>query len=159
MAKQAGADDLAVLNPPEIKLTLAGINVVCREYGFVEELELRSISQPFIDDLIVLIGRAEMISVRDTEALVIKHISAVKVMIARSVDQPVEWVNKLNKADGKTLMDGWWSANGPFFMRCATDYARSAVVTQRLVDGLTFMQRSLQAGTKQSTSENTPTDK
>ena len=152
-------EDLAVLNPPELKDTIAGREIVCREYGFIEELELRPISQPFIDDL-MLVMRDTEITQRDIDLLVAKHLSAVQKMVAVSagIDEP--FIAGLKPQDGKRLLAMWWSANGPFFVTCATDYLLSAQVTKKvrkqMVDGLMSGQPLSPTDTTQTESDTTP---
>lgn len=150
-----GKDDLAIMFPPEFYVMVGNEKVVLREYGFIEEMELRPHSQPFINDLMVLIGGAE-VTIAAVDSLVVKHIQSVQVMIAASADKPVEWLRGLSKADGAKVYSAWWAANGPFFVRCATECLRSDLVTKALA-GLMLPQRSLPTTTAPSELENTPT--
>lgn len=152
-----GKDDLTVMFPPECFVMVGTEKVVLREYGFIEEMELRPHSQPFINDLMLLIGGVD-VTLAAVDALVVKHIQSVQVMIAASADKTVEWLRGLNKEDGAQVYRAWWEANGPFFMRCATECLRSELVTKALA-GLTLPQRSSPADTNQIELENTPTAK
>lgn len=156
----APTDDLAVMHPPVIKDTLGGREVTCREYGFIEELELRSISQPFIDDLMDVMSRTE-VSQRDIDLLVAKHLGAVQQMVAKSADVDLVFIESLSPKDGRQLLAMWWSANGPFFITCATDYLLSDLVAQKVrtaaADGLMSGQPSSPQDTTQTESVATPT--
>lgn len=161
MIQQSPADDLAILNPPAIKLTLAGVDVVCREYGFIEELKLRNISQPFIDDLMLLLINSDAnsgdIDVREMDAVLAKHFDAIGVLMAHAINQPVEFVNALNIADGNLLLNAWWSANGPFFTRCVLTYVRSVKAKSQKAAGQMCTQPLSPTGTAPNESANIPT--
>lgn len=129
--KQSPSDDLAVLNPPVITEIIGGRHVTCREYGFIEELEMRSISQPFIDDLMEVMRNTE-VSQRDIDLLIAKHLGAVQQMVARSADIDLGFIQSLSPKDGRLLLSMWWGANGPFFITCATDYLLSELVAQKI---------------------------
>lgn len=123
--KSTSADDLSILKPAVCKGVVAGKEITCREYGFIEELELRSVSQPFIDDLYESIKSNEKMTKRKDDILIAKHIHAIQVLVAKSADVEVEWVRSLNRIEGQKLFILWWNANGPFFIGCASDYLRS----------------------------------
>lgn len=151
--------DLAILNPPVISDTVGGRQVTCREYGFIEELELRAVSQPFIDDLMQALKTTE-VAQRDIDLLVAKHHAAVQQMVAKSADVDLAFLQGLKPTEGRKLIAMWWSANGPFFITCATDYVLSDLVAQkvkaRMVDGLMSGLPSSPTDTPQPGSEATP---
>lgn len=129
-AAKSGADDLTALNPKICTGTISGKTITCREYGFIEELELRYLSQPFIDDLCESIKSSEKNTKRGDDLLVAKHIHAIQTLVAKSADVEVDWVRSLNRSEGQKLFNLWWSANGPFFIGCATDYLRSQLLAK-----------------------------
>lgn len=162
MSQRDGTDpqaDLAVLNPPAITDTIGGREVTCREYGFIEELTLRPYSQPFIDDLVETL-RGKDVSQREIDVLVVKHLDAVQVLVAQSADVTVAFIRTLNTRDGHRLLAMWWSANGPFFVRCAMDYALSQLVGEKvktqMAAGQTFTPPSLPTGTHPTPSAGIP---
>jgi hypothetical protein len=151
-----GKDDLAIIHPKEFSVTIRGEKIVLHEYGFFEDLELRPYSQPFINDLIGLI-QGEEIELNATEDLLIKHVKSVQTMIAASASKSVDWVRSLDRKEGSLIYNAWWGANGPFFVRCASDSLRSDLVN-KTVAGLMYGQPSSPTGTTKSESVNTPTD-
>lgn len=152
-----GKDDLAVMFPREFHVTVNGENVHLHEYGWVEEQELRQHSQPFINDLMVLFSGTDA-TMENVDALVSKHIKAIQTMIAVSASKSVDWVRGLNKTDGDAVYRAWWSANGPFFVSCATESLRSELM-EKARAGLMLLQRSSQTTTPRSELQNTPTGK
>ena len=151
-----GTDDLAILHPKEQFAVVQGEKVVLREFTFFEDYELREHSQPFIDDLMVLFGNPNA-NFASVDALVAKHIKAVQTMIATSCGKPLQWVRNLSRHDGRAVYDAWWAANGPFFVRCATECLRSDLIAKALA-GLMYGQRSEPTTTATMKSSATPTD-
>ena len=152
---KSGADDLSILHPNRTAV-IAGKKITCREYGFIEELELRVHSQPFIDDLLQLLSSGEEITPQKNDLLFAQHIGALQQLIAQSADVDLAFVRGLNKTEGRKLMDCWWGANGPFFIQCATDYwvrnlrAEANKVQKATAAGVTSTHSSLPTATTQS---------
>lgn len=152
-----GADDFAVLNP-ERSAVIAGREITCREYAFVEELELRHITQPIIDGLQGMI-EATGINDRDIELLVSKNMASAITLITISAGVTEEFVRGLNQADGKNLFVLWWSVVGPFFLRCAIDNAKQTIYQKMLLTpaGQTSTQPSSPTATASDESGTTAT--
>lgn len=141
-----GADDLQILHPEKTR-TIAGVTITCREYAFIEELELRPLTQPIIDGMIDLLNSKDF-SDRELDLLIAKNIKAVQQLMAISAGIDVEFVRSLNQADGRMLYALWWSVCGPFFVTCAKDYvvskrmaaAQRLILAKKMADGQTSMQ-------------------
>lgn len=124
-----GEQDLDVLHP-ERAINIAGRQIVVREYGFVEGLRLRPLTQPILDALY------QTITARDTPPELESIIGVLAdcstelvslMAIAADVDEC--WVAGLGQDDGYLLMMVWWNVNGPFFIRRVVnrEVARRAV--------------------------------
>lgn len=113
-----GADDLEVLHP-EREVTIAGRQLVVREYGFVEGLKLRPLYAPLIETLKPVLAEGELPDLEQILGLLVQHADALPPLMATACDQPVEWVASLGHEDGHNLMLVWWGVLGPFFVRSA----------------------------------------
>jgi hypothetical protein len=159
-----GADDLQILHP-EKTAVIAGTEITCREYAFIEELELRPLTQPIIDGMIDLLNSKDF-SDRELDLLIANNIKAAQQLMAISAGVEVEFVRSLNQADGRQLYALWWGVCGPFFVTCAKDYvvskrmaaAQRLILAKKMADGQTSMQPLSHTGTIPAESEATLTD-
>ena len=137
-----GEDDLNVLHP-EQSFKLAGRDIVVREYGFIEGLRLRPLTQPIIDALYELIpNQGTAPELEDILGVLAVHDEALVELMSVAADVEVEWIEQLNQDDGYTLMMAFWSANGPFFIRRVFNRRVAQIAVENLRDGLTFTERS-----------------
>ncbi|ATG73682.1 hypothetical protein AN401_07265 [Zobellella denitrificans] len=108
--------DLEILHP-ERPVTIAGRELVLREYGFVEGLRLRSQMQPFLDDLFRLMQMESEPEVDQVLGLIGDHVDQVVAWAAQAAGVTPQWVAGLPPAEGETLLIVWWEVNSPFFVR------------------------------------------
>lgn len=127
---EEGRDDVSVMHP-DITLTIAGCEIMVREYGFVEGLAVRRYMKPFTDALEQSFGRGEAM-LDDILDLVADHWEIVQRAIAASAQVEVDWIGQLNDRDGDLLMQGWWNACGPFFIRRIVRRAVERIEAARL---------------------------
>lgn len=113
-----GDDDLEVLHPQR-QVTIAERQLVVREYGFVEGLQLRPLYAPLIEALKPVMAEDELPDLEGILDLLAEHADRLPRLIAAACDQPVEWVIGLGHENGHSLMLVWWGVNGPFFLRSA----------------------------------------
>jgi len=115
------ADDVDVLMP-DMDVQIGDERVTVREYRFREGLQVAARAQDFLRDL----GRmflqedgspVDSVDLDDLQTLFGLHEDEVTWMIAKSIDKPPSWLDKLNDEDGLALMHVWWSVNQPFFTR------------------------------------------
>lgn len=126
-AAEPGADDLEILHP-EREVTIAGRRLVVREYGFIEGLRLLPLADPLIEDLRAHLEEGHPWSVQAVHALLGRHAETVAQLMAVAADVEPEWIDRhARHAAGTELMFWWWTVNGPFYMRCATDRAKAAM--------------------------------
>lgn len=126
-AAEPGADDLEILHP-EREVTIAGRRLVVREYGFIEGLRLLPLADPLIEDLRAHLEDGQPWGVQAVHAMLGRHAEAVVQLVAMAADVEPEWIDSLDQDAGTALMFWWWTVNGPFYMRCATDRAKAAMV-------------------------------
>lgn len=130
-ARKPVADDLAVLHPDR-EITIAGRPLVVREYGFVEGLRLRAVSEPFLAALYAAAkDDGQIPGFVGIEAVLADHAECVVQLVAASARVESEWIMGLSDEDGYRLMQEWWLATGPFFIRrlvqrLAIDQAKAA---------------------------------
>ena len=136
----AGADDLQVLHP-ERRATIAGRDVVVREYGFIEGLALRPLAQPLLDDLYAQITSG-MPDLEQILVLLGRHHAIVQELVAKAADVEPEWLDTLNQDEGYLLLMLWWGANGPFYVRSAVQRAVAHRTAEALRAGQTSTQPS-----------------
>ncbi|ARU87121.1 DUF6631 family protein [Pseudomonas sp. M30-35] len=116
-----GADDLQVLHP-NLAADLNGRQVMVREYGFVEGLQLQAELQPFLNGLYELAQAGTTPSLDEILVLIGRHTDIVMGAMAISADVTVDELKGLkSQIEGRTLLMKWWTANGPFFWRCVHD--------------------------------------
>lgn len=128
-----GDQDLAILNPQQT-ITIAGRTITVREYGFVEGLHLRPLTQPILDALYELFANSGTPpELEDILAVLAAHAEALVTLMSRAADVDECWVAGLGQDDGYALTMVWWSVNGPFFIRRVFDRkaARRAVENLR----------------------------
>lgn len=112
---EEGRDDLAVLHP-ELEITVAGRDLVVREYGLVDGLRLRAQLRPFTAALQAQFERGGAL-VEDVMDLIAEHWDSLRGAVAQSAGVEAEWIDGLGDADGDLLLNAWWGVCGPFFVR------------------------------------------
>lgn len=116
--EEQGANDLEVLHPNR-SATIAGREVVVREYGFVEGMKMLGMLEPFLADLKQLMVDDQPLTVAAVTGLLGQHMDVITDAVAVAADVEVEWLVGLSQDDGYHLMMLWWTANGPFYIRTA----------------------------------------
>lgn len=120
-AAAEGADDLQVLHP-NLVAELNGRQVVVREYGFIEGLQLQAELQPFLDGLYEMAKGGTLVPLHEIVGLLGRHSALIGRAIAIAADvEPQEVLELKDQQQGHTLLMKWWIANGPFFWRCVRD--------------------------------------
>lgn len=107
-------DDLSVLLSTR-NITIAGRGLVIREYNLMDMLQLGDKLDAFTHSLAEVMDNPWP-PVEEVEAVLRKHAGDIPELIARTVDQPIQWVALLPASDGQTLIDWWWTQNRRFFM-------------------------------------------
>ena len=114
-----GAEDLSVINPDRT-IIIAGRDVVMREYGFFESLELLPLLEPILVDLEEQAkAGAPWPGIEAVPSFLGNHFSVLVHMIAKAASVDMEWMRGLGADDGYELVWWWWIVNGPFCKRCA----------------------------------------
>lgn len=119
-ASTPGADDLQVLHPNQT-VTIAGRTITVREYGFIEGLGLRPLVQPLLDALHESLAAGQTPDLEHIILTLARNATALRELIAVAADVEPEWIDGLNQSDGHLLLMLWWTANGPFYVRCVFD--------------------------------------
>lgn len=125
----AGADDLQILHP-EVRVQVAGREVVVREYGFIEGLRLRPTVQPLLDDLYALM-KGRSLELEQIIVVLGKHADLVAKLISIAADVDGDFLNSLTQRDGQLLMMAWWSVNGPFYLSALVDRAAAEQLAEQ----------------------------
>jgi hypothetical protein len=160
-AVDEGNDDLEVLNPNR-EITIAGIKVTIREYGFVEGLGVRARSSNFLNDLLAALSSTHQVVLEEIVTLIEHHSETLLPEIALAANVDMEFIERISEREGETLILAWWVVNGPFFLARAVRMNRAALskaatVTARA--GQTSTPNSSPVDTAQSESLTTPSDK
>ena len=107
-------DELSVLLSTR-DITIAGRAMVIREYTLTDMLHLGAPLDALTHSLADAM-KTPWPAIEEIEAVLRKHASDMPELMARSVDQPVQWVAQLPASDGQNLIDWWWTQNRRFFM-------------------------------------------
>ncbi|WP_074919334.1 DUF6631 family protein [Ectopseudomonas toyotomiensis] len=118
--EEQGANDLEVLHPNR-SATIAEREVVVREYGFVEGMQMLAMLEPLLVDLQDMMANTKPLDFHSSSTLFAKHMEIITYAIAVSADVEVEWLGQLNQEDGYHLLMLWWGVNGPFYIRTVRD--------------------------------------
>jgi|GEM_PF-398380 len=153
-----GAEDLEILHPERI-VTIGGRTLTVREYSFVEGLRLRPLYQPLLDALYETMQHGEVPRTDEVQAILAEHLDATLQLIAVAADTDVDYVSSLNLRDGNQLLDAWWGANGPFFLRNVFDRMMHQKILQKARAGQTPTNSSSSTDTTRSESATTPSGK
>ncbi len=138
--EEQGANDLEVLHPNR-SATIAGREVVVREYGFVEGMKMLGMLEPFLADLKQLMEDDQPLTVAACSVLFSQHMDVITEAVAVAADVDVEWLAELSQDDGYHLIMLWWTANGPFYIRTARNRIfADRVERARATVGQTFTQ-------------------
>lgn len=125
---KAGADDLATMHP-DVTLTIGDRTITFREYGHIEGLQLRPHMVAFAHDLDALVrGAKSELLFQDIFDVAGLHVPAVQLAMAQSMAEPgkpasqadMDWLASLDGPIGEEVMEAWWIACGPFFLRQVT---------------------------------------
>lgn len=153
-AKTEGEGDLAILHP-ERHASIAGVDVLMREYSFAESLRHNALVVALSD---AMTGVALSGDFNDLDSL--RHAfgdnsEILLRLIAIACDQPLAWVEGLGALDGEQLFLLWWAVNADFFLRRVLLSVQLRKV--RELDGLMSNAPSLPPDTTPGSSATTPT--
>lgn len=150
--------DLEVLHPEQV-VKIGERTVTVREYGFVEGMRLYPLYDPFLQELYDLMKQGEVPSAAVVQGVLASHMDEVIALVAKASDLEEDEVKKLPMRDGQKLMDAWWVANGPFFLRSVMNRVMEERVREKVRAGRTSTNSSLSTDTTRTGSANTPGDK
>ncbi len=119
-ATKKAADDMSVLQPDR-RITVAGRDLVMREYGFFDSLELLPLLEPILQDLEEQVkDGAPWPGFDSVPSFLGNHAKVLVHLIAQAASVDLEWMRGLTADQGYELVWWWWIVNGPFCKRCAT---------------------------------------
>jgi hypothetical protein len=113
-ADSSAAEQLGVLNPT-LAITIAGRDIVVREYEFFDGLEVAQQAEAFIADMhrSCKQGGLRYTKVRRLFGV---HRDVVTRIAARAAQVEIDWVRGLKGADAETFLSAWFSVNAGFFV-------------------------------------------
>lgn len=112
-------NELNILFPNE-KLTVAGEEIIVREYSLIQQLQHHALFMPFINALRATLTREEAeFGLEPLMQLIADHYQDVLALVAVSVGKPLEWVQELKGEEAETVLLMWWTVNSDFFTRQA----------------------------------------
>lgn len=149
-------DDLEILHPHQT-IVIDGVKVEVREYGFVQGLRLRPLANPLIIDLTALLAKGTL-PLEDVIDIIAAHDETVLQLIAESTGTDVDWLKRLNGADGDLLLLTWWVVNANFFIRSVQRRRADKLTAERLGDGGISTPPSSPTATTPPTSATTQSD-
>ncbi|EPU1123057.1 DUF6631 family protein [Klebsiella pneumoniae] len=147
-------DELSVLLSTR-NITIAGRALVIREYNLMDMLQLGDKLDALTHSLAEVMGNPWP-PVEEVEAVLRKHAGDIPELIARTVDQPIQWVALLPASDGQTLIDWWWTQNRRFFMNAVVRLVGIRATRAKLSASAASSQPSSGPGMTRAGSEPTP---
>lgn len=111
------SDDVSILLP-NIDVTIAGTLLTVREFTLDDSLAMHVELKPIITSLADVM-QSEYPGFEAVMDVLAQHAHSLPLLLARSCDQPSEWVRGLPASEGSTLIDVFWTANRRFFMSAA----------------------------------------
>lgn len=147
-------DDLSVLLSTR-NITIAGRALVIREYNLMDMLQLGDKLDALTHSLAEVMDNPWP-PVEEVEAVLRKHADDIPELIARTVDQPIQWVALLPANEGQTLIDWWWTQNRRFFMKAVVRLVGIRVTRAKLSASAASSQPSSGPDTTRADSEPTP---
>lgn len=111
------SDDVSILMP-NIDVTIAGTLLTVREFTLGDSLAMHAELKPIITSLADVM-QSEYPGFEAVMDVLAQHAHSLPLLMARSCDQPSEWVRGLPASEGSTLIDVFWTANRRFFMSAA----------------------------------------
>lgn len=142
------AEDLNVLFP-DVSITVAGQQVVVREYPFMQWLELRVDCGELIESLAELISQKDEVETDELLEFFENHFQEIKVLILESIAGDAQFLSQLNDVEMQNLIFTWWRVNKHFFLRSAFRLVRTKI--QRQSAGLASSIASSATDTKSRT--------
>lgn len=125
------AEELDILHP-ERALTLAGRDVVVREYGAVEFMRLLPAARPLVDAIAGLLETGTVPGYDAALDVLAAHIDGLLPLIAQAADLTPADLGALNPDEFELLLMTWWGTNGRFFIGRATNRVAVALAERRL---------------------------
>jgi hypothetical protein len=101
---------------PEVKATIAGRELVFREYAVFEGYEVAYLAQDFITALHAQV-KAGGLKYAHVRRLIGPHQDVVVRIAALSADVDEAWVRGLDRNDADQFFASWFVANAGFFVR------------------------------------------
>ncbi|MCY1266024.1 hypothetical protein D9M69_218770 [compost metagenome] len=148
-AAKDAAGDVAVLQPDR-RIPIAGREIVMREYGFFESLELLPLLEPILVDLEDQVkAGVPWPGFESVPSFLGNHSQVLVHLVAKAASVELEWMRSLTADQGYELVWWWWIVNGPFCKRCAEKRLVTAQVMERQA-------RQLVVGQTPSTSSSPP---
>lgn len=130
-AAKDAAGDMAVLQPDR-RIPIAGREIVMREYGFFESLELLPLLEPILVDLEDQAkAGAPWPGFESVPPFLGNHSQVLVHLIAKAASIDLEWMRSLTSDQGYELVWWWWIVNGPFCKRCAEKRLVTAQVLEK----------------------------
>lgn len=110
----SAAEDLASLQPNH-ELTVAGRQLVVREYSFFEGLEVAHHAAAFIADMHRMTAGGDL-KYAQIRRLFGVHKDVIIKIAAQSADVEPEWVAGLQGNEAELFMSTWFAVNSSFFV-------------------------------------------
>ncbi|WP_431222203.1 DUF6631 family protein [Serratia sp. L9] len=147
-------DDISVLLPNR-DVPIAGRFLTVREFTLADSLAMHHELKPIIASLADVM-QSEYPGFDAVMDVLAQHAFSLPLLVARSCDQPVEWVNSLPASEGSTLIDTFWTANRRFFMTAAIRQVTIRAAMKKTSDTAAFSPHSSGQAITQNGSPTTP---
>jgi hypothetical protein len=128
-AADNAAEDLNILFPDQ-SLLIANEQITVTEYPFMTWIELKPLCKPLIEEFTEFMRRGDDVAADELLECFENHFQILQTLLCKSIDKPVEFLEKLSYSDMQILLLTWWSVNKNFFLQSANRLLRAATKTQ-----------------------------
>jgi hypothetical protein len=101
---------------PDVRVTIAGRDLVVREYAFFEGLEVAHQAQALIAAMHAAAIADGSLRYDRIRRLFGVHSDVVIPIAAQAADVEPDWVLQLSRSDAERFISAWFSANSSFFV-------------------------------------------
>ena len=112
--------DMEVLHPERF-IELGGVKVMVREYGNVEWLRLLPVAEPMVAAIAEMLAGEQEPAYEVALDAIARHTDGLMPLIAQSMGRDLDWLDALSPQEFEAALMSWWSVNGHFFVRRASN--------------------------------------
>lgn len=121
---------------PKLAITIAGRDVVIREYGAFEGLEVAAQAAALVADMVAVARSQGELTWPEMRRLIGKHADVTAAIAARAADVEPGWVRGLKRNDLEQFLSAWFGVNVGFFVHEVLAVLQDEAVRRQLATRL-----------------------